>query len=204
MANKLTFAQAQQMFAPSKGTKAFNYNYSNLPVILEELKKLEIEYSLMLSNSVLLKQEKLESTTQAGKTKIEYCVTIETEWLFQYLNPVDKDAKKDTDISRNTEIFRNVTMISSGTQSDYDKAFGTAYTYARRYALLSIFNANDGGNYDPEQKDPEQKEETKPISKPENIVETKPKNKKVILEKTQATESTEKPFKGLNFDEIEF
>ena len=193
MANKLTFAQAQQKFAPAKGTKAFNYNYSNLPVILEELKKLEIEYSIMLSNSVLLKQEKLESTTQAGKTKIEYCVTIETEWLFQYLNPVDKDAKKDT------EIFRNVTMISSGTQSDYDKAFGTAYTYARRYALLSIFNANDGGNYDPEQK-----EETKPISKPENIVETKPKNKKVILEKTQATESTEKPFKGLNFDEIEF
>lgn len=117
----------QTNFAPEKGTKAYNYSYSNLSTILPALKKIGTEYTLMLKDVEMVNLQVIDKKVQ---------VVLKIFWEFK--------------IGGETHL---ISSIGIGTQSDGDKAIGSAMTYARRYVLMSIFNANDGGKYDPEQKD---------------------------------------------------
>lgn len=164
------FWQIQQEFAPSKDTKGYNYKYSNLNSILPKLKELGAQYSLMLTETKLLSKEAITINNKA-----QWQIGLKTNWLFKYFEDGER------------QFSEVIEMISYGTQSDADKAIGTALTYARRYVLLNIFNANDGGEFDPEQK--EAKELKESISKPTpKVIEAEKKEAKPITKKVEPKE----------------
>ena len=147
--NIKTLAQVQQEFAPSKDVKAFNYTYSNLPVILQTLKDIGASYTLVLKSTELMEHSKFEQSFKNG-IKLQFQAIIKTTWIFTYEGMEPQE----------------VSIVSSGTQDDLDKAFGSAVTYARRYVLMSVFNANDGGSFDPEQKEQPTQKQPQPKEQP--------------------------------------
>ena len=137
------------------GFGTFSYTYNNLKTILPYLADKDFKYSLKLRSTELVSMTEVQTKTKNG-VKQEWQVVLNTKWVMKF----------------NDEPEEILEVIGIGTQTDADKANGTAQTYARRYALIGYFNLNDGGEYDPEQKE---EVKPKPTVKPtvKKVEETK-------------------------------
>jgi len=139
---KMTFQKAQEILTnikfKKKGNVSFlkvNYNYFKLEDIKHLLNAAEIEYTLALKSSTLKMDE--------GTQKLFSQVRFEFECYDFHINDLTIELSVDFDI----------------------KQQGGAISYARRYALINVFNLDEGGEKTPEElhQDQGNKEVEKPI-----------------------------------------
>ncbi|CAD0220404.1 ERF family protein [Chryseobacterium sp. JV274] len=151
----------KELIGLKKDKKSFNYEYTSGEKVINHLKPLMNEYSLLLKQEILSIENERQDYVTINKDKTEKNnseILSKVEMKFTWIDV----ETGDTDIN----------LFGANGQNGWDKGVGSALTYGERYFLLKYFHIDTSkddvdakNNITPEQQDEIVKDILESISK---------------------------------------